>query len=81
MAFNTNLCLCILVDPTPTLEGNPDDQPYPSFTYTSGFDKLKVVRVDTKIEGSNIENECQALNANYHELTMDDQTQYEVKYM
>ena len=64
------------------MEGNANDQPYPSFTHTSGFDQLKVVRVDKNIkgiEGDDIESECQALNANYHELTMDDQIQYEVK--
>ena len=50
----------------------------PSFTYTSGYDVLKVVRIDTKITGEIIEDECQALNSNYHELSMDNQLQYDV---
>ncbi len=50
----------------------------PSFTYASGNDKLKVVRIDNKITGENIEAECQALNPNYHELTMDSQLQFDV---
>ncbi len=50
----------------------------PSFTYTSGYDVLKVVRIDTKIGGEKVEAECQALNANYHELSMDNQLQYNV---
>ena len=70
----------ISVDTTPTLKGNPHDQPFPSFTYTSGYKVLKVVRVDEKIVGDNIESECQAINENfpYHELSMDDQLQYDV---
>ncbi len=44
----------------------------PSFTYVSGSYNLKVVRIDTKItSGEDIETECQALNPNYHEITMD----------
>ncbi len=67
----------VSVDDTPSVVGDASASPR-SFTYTSGYDVLKVVRIDTKITGENIEDEWQALNSNYHELSMDNQLQYDV---
>ncbi len=52
-----------------------------SFTYTFGSDVLKVVRIDTKIRGNNVEKNCQALNPNYHALRMDNNVQFQVNFI
>ena len=65
---------------TEILVADPNGNPYPTFTYTSGATSLTVVRVDSKVNGENIAAECQKINPNYSELTMDNQLQYEVYF-
>ncbi len=72
IGVNTNFASVVVSDANP----NPM-----SFTYTLGSNVLKVVRIDTKIRGNNVEKNCQALNQNYHALRMDNDLQIQVNFI
>ncbi len=63
--------MCYVLDPevVPNGSANP---PFFMYTYLNETYGLKVVRIDKhKVNGNNVEKQCQALNVNYHALTLD----------